>query len=366
VLSREEKEARRGNYSVEVLGPFGDMALLWLTRAMRGAFINILADRLLIKNSMQGLSELSTQDRELSIGYLYLDAMAKTETIIETFLALCYVLAFETNTTAQSLARYPSMVWQILPKLDQRILGGEQKKTVAKILSLPEVDSITHLSTEERELILKLTDLSIQKFAEDYIAARDFYECHLIPYNKMRHGMSVIMGMKSNLDRANFAVDVLKEEKMRKPPNIVEINGVFPLGNMLAIVPADERTLKLYEAMARETDMYARYIVGSMFSRICNSGERYLPCIMHNEQTWLLSYVPKSPMSADEKKMFDQICERIQPDFVIPNVKAHIEFRFGPRSDPQIQARLEKYYSAAVHYSGEGTEASYEHGYTTQ
>lgn len=323
------------------------------------------ADKMLIHQYSVGSPLTAIQDREQFVDYLYLDAMGKTETIIETFLALCYVLAFESGTTAQSLARYPSMVWRVLPKLDEHILGNEQKNAVTKILSLPDVNSIANLSQEEGNLIRKLTDLSIQKFAEDYSAARGFYESHLIPYDKMRHGMSVILGMKSNLDRANFAVDS-KEQLPRKPPNLVEINGSFPLGNLLAIAPADERTLKLYEGMARETDMYARYIVGSMLSRICNSGEGYLPCVMHNEQTWLLSYVPKSPMNADEKKMFDQICQRIQPDFVIPNVKAHVEFRFGPRSDPQIQAQFEKYYSATVHYSGEGTETSYEYGWKTE
>ncbi len=348
------------------MGQFGEVALLWLTRAMRGAYLAVDADRMLIHQYSVGSPLTAVQDRELFVDYLYLDAMAKTETIIETFLALCYVLAFESGTTAQSLARYPSMVWKVLPKLDEHILGNERKNTVTKILSLPEVNSITNLSQEERNLIQKLTDLSIEKFAEDYTAARGFYESHLIPYDKMRHGMSVMLGMKSNLDRANFAVDVLKERKMRKPPNIVEINGAFPLGNVLSIVPADERTLKLYEGMARETDMYARYIVGSVLSRICNSDEGYLPCVMHNEQTWLLSYVPKSPMSADEKKMFDQICERIQPNFVIPNVKAHVEFRFGPKSDPRIHAQLEKYYSATVHYTGEGVETYYEYGWTKQ
>ena len=71
-------------------------------------------------------------------------------------------------------------------------------------------------------------------------------------------------------------------------------------------------------------------------------------------------------MSADEGRMFDQICKRAEPNFVVPNVKAHVEFRFGQISAPQILAQLEKHYSATVYYTGVGAETSYEHGWTKQ
>jgi len=358
MLSREEKEARRQQHSERTVGPFGEVALLWLTRAMRGAYLSIIADRRLIENSENDFPQLSPLDRELYLNYLHLDAMAKTVTIIESFLALCYVIAFKRRTTARSLARYPSMIEEVLPQLDGRILGSTRDHTIAEILSLPGVDAIGVLDGEERALIEKLTALTIEKFADDYGALRSFYESHLVPYNKMRHGMAVILGLRSNLQRATFAIDSIKR-MARKPPNLVEIDGPFPLGNILAIVPADERSLTLYEGLARETDLYARYLVGSLLAQICNAGEGYLPCVMQNEQEWTLAYIPKHPMTPEEKKVFERIVEKLRSNFVFPSTKAHIEFRFGSKSDPQIRAHFEKFYSAIVRYSGKGIESSY-------
>jgi hypothetical protein len=365
LLSREEKEKRRGEFSVEEIGELGEAALLWVTRTMRGAYLSVVADRLLIKNSHGVFPELSTENRELYRDYLHLDAMAKTMMIIETFVTLCYTLAFRRKCLAKSLARTPSMMGQVLPALDIHILGRKRNETIRRILSLPSVGSVGDLSKRERNLLSKLSDESAQKLADDYAIARDFYECHRTAYDKLRHGMSVILGMKSNVGRANFAIDLKKKEK-RKPPNVVEIQGSSPLGNAMAIIPADDRTLGVYEKLALETDLYVRYITGSLFARICNSGEGYLPCVMKSENEWVISYIPKTNMPPDEKKEFDHICEKIQPNFVMPSLKAHVEFRFGPKYLPQIEAQLQKYHSAEVWYSGVGSESSYEYGWRSQ
>jgi hypothetical protein len=365
LLSREEKEAGRGEFSVKEVGDFGEAALIWVLRTMRGAYIGVVSDKLLIKKADEILAEVSTADRNVYRSYLYLDAMAKTMMIIETFLTLCYNLAFRRNTLAKSLARTPNMAKPVLPTLDQHLFGKKRDTIIKKILSLPSVNSVGEISKQERKLLGKLAEASAEKFADDYTAARDFYECHRTAYDKLRHGMSVILGMKSNVGQANFAIDQKKREE-RKPPNIVEIQGELPLGNTQEIVPADDRTINLYEGMARETDMYVRYIAGSLFARICNCGQGYLPCVMRSENEWSISYIPKTAMSLDEKKEFDQICQKIQPNFVLPNPKTHLEFQYGPKYLPQIEAKLEKYYSAELRYSRQGAESSCEYGWTRQ
>jgi hypothetical protein len=265
LLTRQEKEAGRREFSVKEIGQFGEAALISVSRTMRGAYIGVISDRLLIRKTEEILPELSVADRELYRSYLYLDAMAKTMMIIETFLTLCYNLAFRRNALAKSFARTPSM-GKVLALLDQQLFGKRHGMIIRRIVSLPSVDSLGKISKQERKLLGKLAEGSAEKFADDYTFARHFYECHRTAYDKLRHGMSVILGMKSNVEQANFAIDLKKAEE-RKPPNAVEIQGEFPLGNILEIIPADDRTMDLYEEIARETDLYVRYIAGSDIQR---------------------------------------------------------------------------------------------------
>jgi hypothetical protein len=362
LLPLEEKRAKQEAYILSELGPLAPATLLWITRAIRGAYLNIVSNRRLVKNVEQDFSAESPYDRESYVNYLNLDTMAKTETIFESFLALIHALAFNQSDLAQSMVWYPSMERKILPRLDAHIFGTKRDEAIRNILSVPWIDKVGDLSSTEIELLSKLTTLSIEKFVDDYTVTRDFYESHLIPYNKMRHGMAVILAMRSNLGRANFAIDLM-HKMSRKPPNVIVVHGKLPIGNALAIVPSDERSLNLYERLAKEWDLYTRYIVGSLMAKMFNIGEGYLPCVMRSQGQWTISYIPKIRMSTNEQRIFNGICEKVRPNFLLPDFKSHLEFRFGPKSEPQIQEKIEKYYSATLWYTGEGDETSYEHGW---
>ncbi len=354
LLSFEEKEANRAVFAEQEIGPNGPAALMGVMRAMRGASLNIISNQKLVKNIEQSFPELSDVDREVFLDYLHLDSMAKTEMIFETFLALCYALAFTRSSLNQSLIRYDSMIFHILPKLDAHILGSARDETIKNILSLPEVDSLGSIPPEERDLILKLTDRTVEKFVDVYTKAREFYESHLTAYNKMRHGMSVFIGMSGNLERSNFALDMV-EALNRKPPNLVEIEGTLPVGNMLAIVPASDRVMNYYVTLAAEWDFYMHYIIGTLLAKIFNCAEGYLPCSRRGERQWDIGYISKSPMTSEEAKLFETIRKRVEPNFILPELKnTRLAFVFLETPREQIQEKLEKYYSAVVWYSGKG------------
>lgn len=358
MLSVAEKKAKQDEYVTRELGPFAPSTLLGLGRMIRAAYLSIISDRKLIKNAGQDFLKETPYDRESYVGYLHLDAMSKTLTILESFLALIHALTFNSSHLAESLVHYPNMPSALIPKLNDRIFGSERHETVMKILSLPDVDNVGDLTAAERGLLTKLTDLSIEKFVDDYTVARDFYGSNLIPYNKMRHGMSVQLSMKSGSDRVNFAIDRIQMKY--KPPNYVEINGKLPIGNTLVVVPVDERALGLYEKLAKEWDLYVRYIVDNLMAKMFNIGEGYLPCIMQVPGIWNLTYIPKTPMSSDEQHIFNGICEKIRPNFRPPDLKSHMQFNFGPKSESKVKAMIEKYYAATLWYTGEGDETSYE------
>ena len=326
-------------------------SLLGVMRAMRGASLNIISNRKLVKNVQQNFPELLDVDREVFVNYLYLDSMAKTEMIFETFLALCYALAFKRSSLAQSLIRYDNMTTCILPELDIHTLGSSRDATVKRILSLPEVDSLGILLPEERNLIIKLTHRCIEKFVGVYTATREFYESHLTAYNKMRHGMSVFIGMESNLERANFAIDFVKAQT-RKSPNLIENDGKLPVGNMLAIIPATERVLDHYVSLAAEWDFYTHYIIGTLLARIFNCGEGYLPCTMRSEKEADVGYISNTVMTAEEAQIFEAIRKKVNPNFILPSLKVRMGFSIGGKLLTQVQSNLERYYSASVLYSG--------------
>lgn len=377
LMTKAEKEAGNWQYSIDKLGPNAEEPLLWLSTTMRGAYLQVLSNRNLVQKynerscPLRRLNPFAPKtpvklvglDRELFLSYLHLDTMAKTVNIVENFLALCHVLAFHRNAVVEKLVHVPNTMSEVIPELDEAINGSQRGETTKQILSLPEMNNIGEINDEERALLSKLTDASIRKFARDYTEARSFFECHRGPYNKLRHGMSVILNMQTNLDKASFAIDTVKGSS-RQPPNLVTINARFPWGNTLAIVPTNESNMAQYEIYARETDFYTRFLIGSLFSYIMNCGEGYLPGYMRTENTLVLSYIPDYQMPPSEKRVFDRICEKTLPNYVWPHLKVRARFGFGPKYLPQVESNILTHRSATVRFTGHGNEATYERGRT--
>ena len=372
LMTKAEKEARNWQYSIDTLGPNAEDPLLWLSTTMRGAYLQVLSNRLIVRKYNERVSPLSRLnpfapktplkltglDRNHFVSYLHLDTMAKTVNIVENFLALCYVLAFHRKLVVEKLVHVPPTMTAVIPELDEAISGSRRHEIVRKILSLPDTDVIEQINGEERELLSKLTDASIRKFSKDYTEAKSFFECLRIPYNKLRHGMSIILNIQSNEEKAGFAIGTTKNRG--QPPNLVTINASFPWGNTLAIVPANESNMAQYEMYAQETDFYTRFLIGSLFSYVKNCGDGYLPGYMRTENLLVLSYVPDYQMPPSERRVFDRICEKILPNYVWPKFRVHAKIGFGPKYLPQVESKIRTHRSATVWFTGQGNEATYE------
>jgi len=73
---------------------------------------------------------------------------------------------------------------------------------------------------------------------------------------------------------------------------------------------------------------------------------------LRTKEQFDVGYISKINMTAEETKLWDTICKKINPNFILPKLDARMELQIGPRTLPKVQEKLEKYYSVSLLFRG--------------
>ena len=144
-----------------------------------------------------GKSEIDTglpEDVLLEVkSFVLLDGLAKIMMMLEGFLALCEALSNPKKGyehLAKSMARYDNKEINAFIKLFK--VG---KVKLWKLFRFPDIDRL-NLESTEADFMRKLLNDSCRVFEETILKVIEFYECSRLAYNKLKHGFSIMAGMK--------------------------------------------------------------------------------------------------------------------------------------------------------------------------
>jgi hypothetical protein len=212
--------------------------------------------------------------------FLSLDALAKIMMLIEGLLVLLDTVSDEAkgySKIAKAMASYkPRSIYSFIARFKNRQVN------LRRLVGLPEVDKLLITKSEKDEIRGAFNEIekSVAQFLNFIIG---FYECNSIPYNKFKHGLSLIPGMKLNNPEQHTITSLFAAlDRKDKAPPIVAIEtrerlAPTELGwfNVICFVPSPQN--EIYEAIIAQLTALIPYITNNHLFFAANCGEDYFP-----------------------------------------------------------------------------------------
>lgn len=320
-MNVEEKKARKFEF---IRKRFTESAFTELALFDRNAqsLVNVVRLEMMVHDKLErkeietGLSdELLLEVKQ----FLYIDALAKIMMLIEGLLAMSDAISdpgkgYAKISEAMISYRDPSIL---------KFISRFRAKQVDlwKLAGLPALEKLPITAQEAADLKVAFQE-SVTIFEEFLTIVVNFYECNMIPYNKFKHGLSLIAGMQLKDPQQRTVAHVLTAlERTRKgrvpsctcyqtterlvPPDI----GWF---NTLCFVPSPQR--EKYESIINSLLSAISFIAGNHILYALNCGEDYFPLKMGPDGTpvpFLL--LPKNSLFLAEygKKQIEPIIKKV-------------------------------------------------------
>lgn len=362
-MNVEEKKARKFNF---IHDHFTESAFTELALFDRNAknLINaigiesMLCDRLAKDQFETGLTgEPLTEAQQ----FLYLDILAKIMMLIEGLLALSDAISDPAKGyagIAEAMTEYG---------LDMQFITRFRAKRVDlwKLAGLPELKKLS-INDQEREELKRPLDETVKIFEQFLATIVHFYECNKIPYNKFKHGLSLIprMELKNPQQQIVASISVALDTR-KKPPECTcfemkERLVPSDLGwfNTLCFVPAPQMgnhaliLNSLLSAIPFLTSNHLFYAV--------NCGEDYFPLKQNPDGTYVpMLLLPKDSryLREDEKKRLEPIIKKVTQNMNIPEITFNFKWDFSDQKIAKILKCFQDHGSALI-WSSESESGS--------
>jgi hypothetical protein len=264
--------------------------------------------------------------------FLYLDTLAKIMMLIEGLLALAGAIADPVKSyagIAETMTEYPL----ILPFIARL---RENQVDLWKLAGLPELEKLP-INLQEREELKRALDETVRIFEQFLATIIDFYECNKIPYNKFKHGLSVIPGMQLRNPQGEIFARVLAalDTKSKAPPyTCIEMKE--------RLVPPDVGWYNAVCFVAPPNRNKHQLIINSLLSAIpfltsnhlfyaVNCGEDYFPLKPNPDGTYVpMLLLPKESryLEEDHKKLLEPIIKKVTDNMNIPKMTVNFNLNF--------------------------------------
>jgi hypothetical protein len=292
-VNLEEKKTRKFDFirSRFTESAFTELALF--DRNSKGLISVIRLEMMLHEKIEKGEFETGLPEKFLSEAkqFLYMDVLAKIMMLIEGLLAL-------SDAISDPAKGYPRIAEAMASYRDSSILTfierfRARQVDLRKLAGLPELERLLITGPEKDTLkdAFNDTEKVFEKFLGTII---NFYECNSIPYNKFKHGLSLIPGMQlKNPQQRTVALVLTALDKRSRAPSCTTIEtkerlvppqvGWF---NILSFVPSTQK--ESYELIINSLLSTISYMTSNHLFYAANCGEDYFP--VENIQG---RYVPK-------------------------------------------------------------------------
>jgi hypothetical protein len=294
--------------------------------------------------------------------FLYMDALAKIMMLIEGLFALADAISDTAKgycKIAQAMARYED---RVIPEFIARFRA--KQVDLQRLAGLPDVNKL-RITESERSIVreaFKETENGIAQFLSVVIR---FYECNSIPYNKFKHGLSLIPGMKlKNSEQKTIASLLIALDKRGKRPSCVAIETkerLVPsqLGwfNTMSLVPSPQ--IATYESIISPLLALILYITTNHLLFAANCGEDYFPGELSDGKFKpRLLLAPGSPyLKEDADRRLSPVILKIINNMSIPTFQVNFNLNFSPEKIAKILKSFQDHGSALI-WSSESEQGS--------
>lgn len=284
--------------------------------------------------------------------FLRLDILAKIMMLVEGFLALSDAISDPTKGyagIAKAMTEYG---------LNMNFIARFKEKQIDlwKLTGLPDLKKLP-INEQEREDLKLALDETVKMFEKFFATIIHFYECNKIPYNKFKHGMSLIPGMKLKSSTQGIVTSVVAALDTRDkspdytcfemkdrlvPPDIGWFNTVcfvpppqmgknaLIINSLLGVIP---------------------FLTSNHLFYAVNCGEDYFPLKQNPDGTYvpmLLFPQDSRYLEEDEKKRLVPIIEKVTRNMNIPGMTVDFKWNFSEEKMTKILKCFQDHGSALI------------------
>lgn len=325
-MNVEDKKVKKFDF---IHNSFTESAMTQLTLFDQNAknLINAIRIELILcerleKNEFE--TELTGESLTRAKQFLYLDALAKIMMLVEGVLALSDAI----SDPAQSYSGIAKAMTDY--RLNLKFIERFKAKQVdlRKLAGLPELKKLP-ISEKEREELKPAFDETVKIFEKMFEGIIHFYECNKIPYNKFKHGLSLIPGMQlKNPQEETVAPVILALDTRDKPPYGTSFEmkrSLDPPGthwfNTLCFVPPPKQGN--YDLIINSLLSAISFLTSNHLYYAVNCGEDYFP-LKQNPDGRYTPYLllPKDSLYLKEEgqKRLGPIIDKITQNMNIPKM----------------------------------------------
>jgi hypothetical protein len=285
--------------------------------------------------------------------FLYVDALAKIMMLIEGLLALADAISDPAKgylKIADAMASYrDSSILAFIARFRAKQVD------LQRLAGLPEVNKLL-ITASERDAIGQAFKETEKVFAQFLNVVINFYECNSIPYNKFKHGLSLIPGMKlKNPEQQTVASVLTVLDKRTKPPSCVAIETkerLVPaeLGwfNIMCFVPSPQ--IATYESIITPLLAVIPYMTNNHLFFAVNCGEDYFPGELSDGK-----FKPRLLLSPDSLYLQEDSDRRLAPVILkiiknmnIPTLQVTFNLNFSQEKIAMILKSFQDHGSALI------------------
>ena len=285
--------------------------------------------------------------------FLYMDALAKIMMLIEGSIAL-------SDAISDPAKGYPNLADAMTSYRDSSILAFVEKfrakqVDLQRLAGLPVVNKLL-ITESEKDIVRKAFEETENAFEQFLNVVISFYECNSIPYNKFKHGLSLIPAMNVKNPQGQMVMSLLAALDNRKEkPSCVTIETperlvAPPLGwfNILCFVPSPQ--IEIYESIITPLLSTISYITGNHQFYAVNCGEDYFPGeLADGKFTPRLLLAPGSPyLQAGGNEQLEPVIRKIVRNMNMPTMTFNFNMTFSKEIVAKILEGFRNHGSALI------------------
>lgn len=265
--------------------------------------------------------------------FIMLDGLAKIMMLIEGFFALSEAILNPNKGykhVPKSMAYYRT---RDINNFIKRFQDGDV--SVWKLMGFPEISKL-ELNHDDAEFIERLFNDSCSLLAKTIKDLIDFYKCNRTAYNKLKHGLSILAGMKikgpEGVEFPQNAVYALDRWVNREPPCLCHKSkeSFMPKGlewyDTMTIIPFWRDTFRKHSGIMTDLRLIIEHLTSNHLHWASNCGEDYFPLKKKSDGKYTpIIYLPYK-LEGPDKERFEHVVKKITDNMNIAKMQVSFDF----------------------------------------
>jgi len=270
--------------------------------------------------------------------FIMIDCLAKIMMLIEGFFALCEAIS-NPNKGYRSIPK--SMAYYKASDIDSFIERFKREEvSVWELVRFPEISKL-NLNHEEANFLKRLFTDSCALLSKTITDLIDFYECNRIAYNKLKHGLSMLAGMKmmspKGIEFPSTVIYALDRWRNRKPRCLCHKSGesLMPSGlewyDTITLIPYWQHTFRKHSSIMTDLRLLIEYLTTNHLHWASNCGEDYFPLKRKAKGQFTPMIYLSYKLEGSMKEQFEHVVKKITDNMNIAEIQVTFNFNLPDR-----------------------------------